>query len=141
MVFYCQISFVIQTECIIFVQLKAFISIFIIFTIALRPVLPLIDYSVNYNYITKNLCENRAKKEMNCKGKCYLAKELSKSSQNSAKQDQLKLSVFSELFTVGSVFTVLNNIDFNLQSLKQNSFLPQFYTFSLTSRIFHPPLV
>ncbi|SHJ89010.1 hypothetical protein SAMN05444371_0084 [Epilithonimonas mollis] len=109
--------------------------------IALRPVMPLIDYAVNYNYITKNLCENRAKKEMDCKGKCYLAKELSKSSQNSAKQDQLKLSVFSELFTVGDVFIVLNNINFNLKNLKQDSFLSQFYTFSLTSRIFRPPLV
>jgi len=121
--------------------LKAFISIFIIFTIALRPVMPLIDYTVNYNYITKNLCENRAKKEMNCKGKCYLAKELSKSSQNSAKQDQLKLSVFSELFTVKDIFTVLNDFNFNLDNQKQNSFLSQFYNFSLDSRIFHPPLV
>lgn len=77
---------------------------------------------------------------MDCKGKCYLAKELSKTSQNSARQDQLKLSVFSELFTVGNVFTVINNINFNLKNLKQNSFLSQFYTFSLTSRIFHPPL-
>ncbi len=78
---------------------------------------------------------------MNCKGKCYLAKELSKSSQNSAKQDQLKLSVFSELFTVKDIFTVLNDFNFNLDNQKQNSFLSQFYNFSLDSRIFHPPLV
>ncbi|UQB69706.1 hypothetical protein [Epilithonimonas zeae] len=121
--------------------MKAFISIFIIFTIALRPVLPLVDYTVNYNYITKNLCENRAKKEMDCKGKCYLAKELSKSSQNSAKQDQLKLSVFSELFTVKDIFTVLSDFNFNLDNQKQNSFLSQFYNFSIESRIFHPPVV
>lgn len=103
--------------------------------------MPLIDYTVNYNYITKNLCENRTKKEMDCKGKCYLAKELSKSSQNSAKQDQLKLSVFSELFTVGNVFTVRDDFKFNLEYKKQNSFLSQFYNFSLDSRIFHPPLI
>ncbi|SMP96932.1 hypothetical protein SAMN05421679_11092 [Epilithonimonas pallida] len=103
--------------------------------------MPLIDYTVNYNYITKNLCENRAKKEMNCNGKCYLAKELSKSSQNSAKQDQLKLSVFSELFTVGNVFTVLNEFNFNSDIQKQNFYLSSFYNFSLNSRIFHPPLI
>ncbi len=78
---------------------------------------------------------------MDCKGKCYLAKELSKSSQNSAKQDQLKLSVFSELFTVGNVFKVLNDFNFNLDNQKQNSYLSSSYNFSLDSRIFHPPLV
>jgi len=78
---------------------------------------------------------------MDCKGKCYLAKELSKSSQNSAKQDQVKLSVFSELFTVKDIFTILNDFKFNLDNQKQNSFLSQFYTFSLDSRIFHPPLI
>src|SRR6218665_1024669 len=103
--------------------------------------MPLIDYAVNYNYITKNLCENRAKEEPDCKGKCYLAKELSKSSQNSAKQDQLKLSLFSELFTVKDIFTVLNDFNFNLENQKQNSYLSLFYNFSLNSRIFHPPLV
>lgn len=78
---------------------------------------------------------------MNCNGKCYLAKELSKSSQNSAKQDQLKLSVFSELFTVGNVFTVLNEFNFNSDIQKQSSYLSLFYNFSLDSRIFHPPLI
>jgi len=103
--------------------------------------MPLIDYTVNYNYITKNLCENRAKKEMDCKGKCYWAKERSKSSQNSAKQDQLKLSVFSELFTTGNIFTVPNNLNFDLENQKENSYLSTSYNFSLHSRIFHPPLV
>jgi hypothetical protein len=102
--------------------------------------MPLIDYTVNYNYITKNLCENRAKKEMDCKGKCYLAKELSKSSQNSAKQAQLELSVFSELFTVKDIFIVRDVFNFNLENQKQNSYLSSFYNFSLDSRIFHPPL-
>ena len=122
-------------------MLKALISIFIIFMIALRPVMPLIDYTVNYSYITKNLCENRAKKEMGCNGKCYLAKELSKSSQNSGKQDTIKLSVFSELFTVRDIFNVRNDVNFTLDNLKQNSYLSSFYDFSLNSRIFHPPLV
>ncbi len=133
-------SFVFKIQSCIFVRLKTLISLFIIFIIALRPVMPLIDYTVNYNYITKNLCENRAKKEMDCKGKCYLAKELSKSSQNSAKQDQLKLSIFSELFTVKDIFTVLNDFNFNIDNQKQNSYLSSFYNFSLHSRIFHPPL-
>lgn len=133
-------SFVFKIQSCIFVRLKTLISLFIIFIIALRPVMPLIDYTVNYNYITKNICENRAKKEMDCKGKCYLAKELSKSSQNSAKQDQLKLSIFSELFTVKDIFTVLNDFNFNIDTQKQNSYLSSFYNFSLNSRIFHPPL-
>jgi len=120
---------------------RAILSIFIMFTIAIRPVMPLIDYTVNYSYIASTLCENRTKKEMDCKGKCYLSKELSKSAQDSAKQDQLKLSPFSELFTGGDIVTVMDNIIFRLDHQKQNSFLYFFYNFLLFSRIFHPPLI
>jgi hypothetical protein len=102
--------------------------------------MPLIDYTVNYNYITKNICENREKKEMDCKGKCYLAKELSKSSQNSAKQDAIKLSLMSDSFINSNIFTFQNHI-LVAEDLKQNSFLSLFYTFSFPSKIFHPPLV
>lgn len=48
----------------------------------LKPVLPVLDYIINYDYIAKELCENKAKPEMHCNGKCHLAKELAKASEN-----------------------------------------------------------
>lgn len=50
----------------------------------LKPVLPVIDYVVNYEYITKVLCVNKAKPKLQCNGKCHLMKELAKSSENEA---------------------------------------------------------
>lgn len=48
----------------------------------LKPVLPVIDYVVNYEYITKVLCVNKAKPKLQCNGKCHLMKELAKTSES-----------------------------------------------------------
>lgn len=61
-----------------FVALKHLLTIFIILTIAIRPAWPLTNYAFNYGYIVKNLCEKRNQTGNTCKGKCYLAKEISK---------------------------------------------------------------
>ncbi|GAA4468854.1 hypothetical protein GCM10023093_27280 [Nemorincola caseinilytica] len=43
-------------------------------------------YQVNKDYIAKNLCENRAKPEKKCCGKCYLNKQLKKADQDNNKE-------------------------------------------------------
>ena len=48
----------------------------------LKPILPVIDYVVNYEYITKVLCVNKAKPKLQCNGKCHLMKELAKASES-----------------------------------------------------------
>jgi hypothetical protein len=47
----------------------------------LKPVLPVLDYVVNYDYISKELCVNKDKPKMHCNGKCHLIKELAKTSE------------------------------------------------------------
>jgi hypothetical protein len=37
-----------------------------------------LDYTMNQPYIAANLCENKAKPQLRCKGKCYLKKQLAK---------------------------------------------------------------
>ncbi|WP_396195675.1 hypothetical protein [Flavobacterium sp.] len=46
-----------------------------------KPIFPVIDYVVNYDYIAKVLCENKAKPELKCNGKCQLMKELAKAAE------------------------------------------------------------
>ena len=46
----------------------------------IRPVLPYVEYAVNKEYISKNLCANKDKPHNYCEGKCYLEKQLTKSS-------------------------------------------------------------
>jgi hypothetical protein len=41
-----------------------------------RPLVPIIEYYANYNYIATVLCENKDKPYLECNGKCYLQKQL-----------------------------------------------------------------
>lgn len=45
----------------------------------LQPIMPLIEYNVNKEYIANVLCENRDKPQLACEGKCYLKKQMKKS--------------------------------------------------------------
>jgi hypothetical protein len=54
----------------------------IIIAIFLKPVFPVVDYMVNYEYISKVLCENKAKPKLQCNGKCHLMKELAQAAED-----------------------------------------------------------
>jgi hypothetical protein len=41
-----------------------------------RPLVPIIEYYANYDYIATVLCENKDKPYLECNGKCYLEKQL-----------------------------------------------------------------
>ena len=55
----------------------------------ISPLLPFIDYTLNFDYIVEVLCINKDKPELNCKGKCHLISEL-KNTQNDNKTRALK---------------------------------------------------
>ncbi|MGS2740641.1 hypothetical protein [Sinomicrobium sp. M5D2P17] len=42
--------------------------------ICFRPAFPFLEYAANYDYISKVLCINKDKPQMQCYGKCYLMK-------------------------------------------------------------------
>ena len=50
----------------------------------IRPVMPIVEYYANHEYIVAVLCENRDKPAMACNGKCYLEKEMKKVSGTSS---------------------------------------------------------
>ena len=41
-----------------------------------KPLVPIMEYYANYDYIKTILCENRDKPYLECNGKCYLQKQL-----------------------------------------------------------------
>lgn len=49
----------------------------------IRPIMPIIEYHANYDYIASVLCENRDKPYLECNGKCYLEKQLKKTIHDS----------------------------------------------------------
>ena len=123
-------------------HLKSLFTFFIILTIALRPLMPLVDYAVNYDFITKNLCENKSKPQLLCNGKCYLKKEIAKTSTDQSKNDsRINISALGDTFIINETF-VFSSKDFNqIENPKINSEFSATYNFSLFSKIFHPPLV
>ncbi len=47
-----------------------------------KPLWPVVEYVMNYDFIIATLCENQDKPEMHCDGKCYLVKQLAQESES-----------------------------------------------------------
>lgn len=85
-------GFLKQISAVVFVGLILFRSMVI-------PVI-FLDYELHKEYIIDNFCVNKNKPEMNCDGKCYLAKKL-----NEAREKEAKSAFSSYLFTMECHFS------------------------------------
>jgi hypothetical protein len=65
--------------------ISGFLLIIILSAYLIIPVMPVINYLINKDYIAKNLCVNKDKPKSCCKGKCHLVKQLQKTNQNTEK--------------------------------------------------------
>jgi len=105
-----------------------------------KPLYPLVEYVVNYEYISEVLCENKEKPLIGCDGKCYLTKQLAKSSEDEKPISDKKITVkqFELLF-----FETIKPIVFlkrqKIQTTILNVNYSNLYTFLNSSNIFHPP--
>ncbi|MDQ1095216.1 MULTISPECIES: hypothetical protein [Chryseobacterium] len=110
------------------------------FTLAVQPLLPLINYAVHYDYIVENLCENRAQPELMCNGKCYVFRQLAKNGREQASQDSRKtVFPYVDVFVAEEgMFSFCGTADMDDRAVTifcEDCYLPLLY-----SRIFHPPL-
>ena len=121
--------------------MKSFI-ILIALTLFLKPVFPVVDYIVNYDYITKVLCENKAKPELKCNGKCHLMKEMaSQSEKENPLQNNKKVATsesevlfFQEIATLQFSQIFIHNTSINLDHYSNQ------YFHLNSSNVFHPPI-
>lgn len=101
------------------------------------------DYTINKEYIAKNLCENRSKPKLHCNGKCQLMKKMAaeedEANKNTSGNSLSKMSFSETLFNDEPVEKTL------LAPAAQEPVFNGFYLVkkysSLPSSIFHPPLV
>jgi hypothetical protein len=122
---------------------KKFVII-VIFAIILKPILPVIDYVVNYEYISTVLCKNKDKPELNCCGKCHLKKELAKASEdekpiNSDKKDNTKQEV-EVLFFQDIKSLVLEQIYVQNKTSINDNYSNLYFRLNGCS-VFHPPTI
>jgi hypothetical protein len=115
--------------------------VFIALFILARPVLPVMDYIINYDYIAKELCENKEKPELHCNGKCHLAKELAKASEDEKPVSEKK-AAHAEMeilfFQTAAQFAFLPNASVNTYVA-----MPEYcnsYSHLDASSFFHPPV-
>lgn len=116
-------------------------AIIVVFLISLKPVLPVVDYIINYDYITRVLCENKAKPELKCNGKCQLMKNLAKVADEEKPISPLKKGQIQE--TELLFFQELPMLTFKSKRLLTKNKIDDHYSnnyFHLGScSVFHPP--
>ncbi len=122
------------------------IIIIVILALVLKPILPVVDYLVNYDYISTVLCENKAKPELKCNGKCHLMKELAKASDieplgekptNSDKK--IRYSQKIELLFCNEVTEIsFRQIYFHTKTSIGDNYA-NLYFHSVSCSVFHPP--
>lgn len=121
--------------------MRATISILLLSLVLLRPFLPFINYAINYEYISSVLCENREKPELLCNGKCYLKKDLAKSSQSNTAPKELKIEILY-CFVIEKKIKITNDESNNL--IEKKAKIQQCFNFEFQDfyqEFFHPPRV
>jgi hypothetical protein len=117
-------------------------AVIIILVLFLKPIFPVIDYAVNYDYISKVLCINKDKPELKCNGKCHLMKELAKASEDDkpiSSDKKLGSNPFVDLFvTEADSFNFLFFQNSNTKEL--NCSYANLYSHLDSYAIFHPPI-
>ena len=114
----------------------------ILFTLIFKPVFPIVDYFVNYHYISTVLCVNKDKPKLKCCGKCYLKKELAKASEvekpiQSNKKDNSKHEIVV-LFFQDFKLLIKEKYTSNKKTYNKH-YYSNFYQYMNCYSEFHPP--
>ena len=118
------------------------IVVIIALVMFLKPVFPVLDYLVNYDYVSTVLCENKDKPKMHCNGKCHLMKELAKEAESEKpisndKKDNSKQET-EVLFYQDIKSLELSQIYFQDKTSVYNDY-SYLYFHKNDSSVFHPP--
>lgn len=116
-------------------------SIFLTLYMVFRPLIPLIEYAVNYDYISTVLCINKSKPDLHCNGKCYLSKELAKTNDSGSsplsktKNSGQKILDICTLPEIASIDKAERFLSLNFNFLYKTA-----YAFLFLKHIFKPPV-
>lgn len=111
-----------------------FLSVFLMYTFS--QVVIMLNYVINYEYISEVLCENKDKPELDCHGKCHLEKELKKDEQRKTDETRAinEIALYLSFHTVEAVLKTIpaerENDVFLYQSEHSNEHIHS---------VFHPP--
>lgn len=122
--------------------MKSHIILSVALTMLVKPLWPVAEYIMNYDYIVNVLCENKDKPELQCDGKCYLAQMLAEESKQNNKNpfgdEQSKMEIQHFVFFQS---LSLHDFEIGVTSQIQNNFntSQQFIATLFTTDISQPP--
>ena len=116
-------------------------SIFLTLYMAFRPLIPLVEYAVNYDYISAVLCINKSKPELHCNGKCYLSKELAKTNNSDSSPLNKTKNSGQKILDICTLpeITGINKAE-SFLSVHSNFPYETAYSFLFLKHIFKPPV-
>lgn len=108
----------------------------------LKPILPVIEYIANYEYISQVLCVNKDNQKMKCNGKCHLMKELAKASENDkpiSSDKKLANQKFEVLFFEDFKPVIITSFYFDRKQTSSSNYF-NFYYYLNRNSVFRPPI-
>ncbi len=104
----------------------------------LRPVQPYLEYALNQDYIAEFLCVNKDKPQLQCNGKCHLAKQIEKQQEQ---EPFSTLSISLENYPIGFVEILKIDASGHLDQRKKATKTPYqiLYRFDYNYSAFQPP--
>ena len=106
----------------------------------LQPIMPLIEYQTNKEYIASVLCKNRNKPEMACYGKCYLNKKIEESQSHGSHDHSLPQIDLSK-YPISLVESFLYQLD-TTESVRNTMFYDEIlFPKEYNSSHYKPPIV
>ncbi len=108
----------------------------------IQPAIPVIEYFVHYQFIAKELCENKDNPLMACNGKCYLEKQVKKQQnldldQNSPMPPKVDLEKYITL--KNKKFTY--NLNIEEQRNHNPIFYKKFKVKNFINKLLRPPII
>lgn len=129
--------------------MKRVISAFLLFMILLPGIAKLVYiayWNIEQDWIEKTYCENIDKPEMECHGKCHLAKALEIIEKNSQDNSEKSLPFWDKLAEIFiytedliSTFSFFNHLTENSLLASDNFYFYDNYHHTRLNHIFHPP--
>lgn len=100
-----------------------------------RPLLPLLEYYVNYETISEVFCINKDEPMTTCEGKCYLRLQLGEAQESKKKENSVPTVVMERMPMIcfACEFPKLTTQDITFQKF------PVLYQFSIKDLSIKPP--
>lgn len=105
-----------------------------------KPYCPLVEYALNKSYIAQALCQNKNKPDLQCEGKCHLAKEITKANEAGEKENKPaspRINFDNEFSCLNPAADLENHLSSLCSQFKPAPAAP--FTSAVIADIFHPP--